>query len=520
MEQPKQIKPRLTVIIVIDQFANHYIEKLRPNFKYALKDLLENGIVYANANHPHGSPSTAAGHIALSTGTLAYKHGISSNKWITSNNKKIKYEIDESKKAKTFDSKTGISPQHIMVEGLSDSFLSADKNNKVFALSYKTRAAVACASKKGKAIWFDKNTGNFTSSKYYFNELPEWVYNFNEDKKPTQTKNYKWKTLYKKNESEYDFKNIHNYNFARYDYSLIGRSIDIDSNAKKPFEFFKKIPDANQHLLDLAEECLNQNLDKKTNQFLLWVSLSGLDPVGHCYGPNSMEVIDLIYHLDKQLQAFMQFVQKKVGDENVLFVLTADHGVCPIPELLQKNGNKKAKRILSDTLTDKMNNLVKNKYGIENLVMFPTGIAFFLDEEKLNLKGDVIKKQILNDLTNLLKKEPGIKNAWITQDLKKQNFKFDQPENFYKMQIYPQRTGQIIFQPEKYCFVSKKSSGTVHKTCHEYDTHVPLILYQKGKFEKKIINDKVWMPQLAPTIAKIIGVPKPKASEFKVLPGI
>lgn len=481
---------------------------------------MENGIVYTNANHPHGAPSTAAGHIALNTGTLAYKHGISSNKWLTANNKKIKYEIDESKNARTFDSKTGISPHHIMVEGLTDSFLAADKNNKAFALSYKTRAAVACASKKGKALWFDKNTGNFTSSRYYFDQLPKWVCDFNKEKNPTQTKNYKWKTLYKKNESEYDFKNIHNYNFARYDSSLIGKPISIDSTDKKPFEFFKKIPDANQHLLNLAKECLNKNLNKNTNQFLLWVSLSGLDPVGHCYGPNSLEVIDLIYHLDKQLQDFMQFLQQKVGEENVLFVLTADHGICQIPELLKKNGNKSAKRILSEPLTNKMNNFIKNKYGIENLVMFPTGIAFFLDKEKLSSRGDAVKKQILYDLTNLLKKEPGIKNAWITQDLEKQNFRFDQLENFYKMQIYPQRTGQIVFQPEKYCFVTKKPSGTVHKTCHEYNTHVPLILYQKGNFEKKIINDKVWMPQLAPTIAKIIGVQKPNASEFEVLPGI
>ena len=515
-------KPKITVVIVIDQFANHYIDKLRAHFKYAFKDLLENGIVYSNAHHPHGSPSTATGHIALNTGTLANQHGISSNKWLDSNNKKIKYEVDTAESSKTFFDPTnsGISPQNIMVEGLTDSFLAADKNNKAFALSYKTRAAVACASKKGKAFWFEKNSGNFTSSKYYFDQLPEWVCKFNQEKNPAKTKDYLWKTLYSENGPEYKFKNIHDYSFARYNSSLVGKPIAVDLSAQKPFEFFKKTPAANQHLIDLAKACLNQNLDKNTNQFLLWLSLSSLDPIGHCYGPNSLEVIDLIYHLDKQIQDFMQFVTQKVGAENVLFVLTADHGICQIPELLKKDGNKKAKRILSEPLTEKMNNLIKNKYSIENIVKFPSGIAFFLDKEKLNSNGKEIKKQILNDLTSLLKKEPGIKNAWITKEFQKQNFTFDQPENFYKMQIYPKRTGQIIFQPEKYCFVTKKPQGTVHKTCHEYNTHVPLFLYQKNNLENKIISDKVWMPQLAPTIAKIIGVSKPSASDFAGLPGI
>jgi predicted AlkP superfamily pyrophosphatase or phosphodiesterase len=513
--------PKLTVVIVIDQFANHYINKLKPHFNYAFKNLLENGIVYKNAQHPHGAPSTATGHLALNTGTLACKHGISSNKWLGHNNKKIKYEIDESENAKTFfDNKTGISPQHIMAEGLTDSFLAANKKNRAFALSYKTRAAVACASKRGKAIWFDKNTGNFTSSRYYFDQIPEWVSKFNQEKNPAKTKNFLWETLYKKDGPEYNFNDIDNYDFTRYNFSLINKPMSIDLRAKNPFEFFKKTPGANQHLIDLAKACLNQNLDKKTNQFLLWLSLSSLDPIGHCYGPDSLEVIDLIYHLDEQIQDFINFVQNKVGAENVLFVLTADHGVCHTPELLQKNGNHKATRILAETLTSKMNNFIKDKYRIENLVLFPTGISFFLDKEKLNLKDENTQKQILTDLIEFLKKEPGIKNAWLTQDLQKLSFKFDQPENFYKMQIYPSRTGPIVFQPKKYCFVSKKTKGTVHKTCHEYDTHVPLILYQKNKFEKKIIDTKVWMPQLAPTIAKIIGVPKPKSSEFEVLPGI
>ena len=64
--------PRLTIIIVVDQFSYNYIfNKLNQHFKFGLRYLLDEGVNYTNAYMPHGRPSTATGHAGLNTGTYA-----------------------------------------------------------------------------------------------------------------------------------------------------------------------------------------------------------------------------------------------------------------------------------------------------------------------------------------------------------------------------------------------------------------------------------------------------------------
>ncbi|MBP1653764.1 MAG: type phosphodiesterase/nucleotide pyrophosphatase, partial [Bacteroidetes bacterium] len=72
---------------------------------------------------------------------------------------------------------------------------------------------------------------------------------------------------------------------------------------------------------------------------LLCVSLSSNDYVGHSYGPHSHEVMDMTLHTDRQLAGFFTYLGETLGLDNCLIILTSDHGVGPVPELLRaKNG--------------------------------------------------------------------------------------------------------------------------------------------------------------------------------------
>ena len=96
--------PRLTVIFVIDQFAHHYIERIKPYLKGGIAFLLDNGIVYQNAYFPHAMPSTATGHAALNTGCFAKDHGLIGNKWFGPQGEKIYCDDDSVKNAAVFGS--------------------------------------------------------------------------------------------------------------------------------------------------------------------------------------------------------------------------------------------------------------------------------------------------------------------------------------------------------------------------------------------------------------------------------
>ena len=529
--------PKITVVMVVDQLAEHYMNKLGKNFNYAFKMLREKGINYTNAYHPHGTPTTATGHNALNTGTLAYKHGIVLNGWEKINGEKVRYDQDNNFDSLAFSlngvQKYGNNAKKIMVTGLTDQFVKKSKNNKSFSLSHKSRAAIGMSGKGGQPIWFDENSGIFTSSKAFFKKMPKWLLDFNKKnnvKKMIQGR--EWKLFYPANSKYYKLKDINfhkntNNEYARYDESLILNDViytttqhinkkTIGTAKNYKYDGFLKSPFANDLLLDLAEDCVENNLKDKDNM-LLWVSLSPLDKLGHVYGPQSIEVIDMIYHLDKQINDFYNYLKEKVGEENLLFVLTSDHGVAPLVELMREKGID-ACRILPNKLINKMNRYIENKYKIQNLVKEFRTSQFYLDRKKLNSLSADTRQKIMNELKNIILNKKGVHKVWTYDELSKSKPKFDSFKSFYKKQLYPGRSGDLICMPKKYSIFTTYIHGTGHRSAYDYNTRVPLFIYQKGKLENKTINKKVWIPQLPVTIAKILGVKKPAASEFKPLP--
>ncbi len=538
-------KPRMAIIMIVDQMAYHYLPKLSGFMHGGIRFLLDNGIVYTHAYHPHGLPTTATGHTAFNTGAFAKDHGIIDNAWFDETGNLIQSDDDFSKDAAVF-APSGTynfskSPRNIMIDGISDQLIlnsSIGARNKVVALSLKSRAAIGLAGKLGKAIWFDSTAGRFTSSKAYFKRLPRWLTAFN---KNLNLKNYfplEWHLLYPADGSEYQFNNIHNYDYAQAP-SLIGRKVRLRITAQDQEQLYgdepalpqvysdnsnyvpiEKNPLGNQILFDLAQDYIDHYMAQaKRNDFLLlWISLSSLDLVGHAYGPASMEITDMLYHLDVQMGQFMETVTKKVGPD-VLFMLSADHGIAPLPELVDKKGIP-AHRIYAQDFIHAMNKNLTHALGISNLVRAFQPNQFYLDQEQLNALTPEVKKRAFSILKQFLMQQPGIKEVWDYDELSSATFKPDQLENFSKNQLYPGRSGQIIFQTQPYYMATPYKKGVSHITPYELDTHVPLMIYQHGRFENKTITQKVWTLQVASTLAYLFNIPKPSACTLGPLPGI
>jgi hypothetical protein len=412
-----------------------------------------------------------------------------------------------------------------MVENITDQFVLQSKPDNpylAFALSIKSRAAILCASKLGKAIWFDKQTGRFTSSKAYFKHLPHWLTTFNAEHNISALNPICWNLALDKKTGAYAFQNIENYTFAS-EPSMINKTFFLpEKNIENdPYVHFYTNPISNQYLLDLAQTCIQECLTPKTHM-LLWISLSSLDLIGHRFGPDSLEAIDTIYHIDQQLQHFMQYVHKKVGKKNTLWVLTADHGVLPMQGILQLEGISTAHKLSPETLISDMNAHIEHTHGFKNMVTHFQMPQFYLNSQitqEMNLQElDAIGMSLKKFLLNV----PGIKNAWTDQDLNV--FSFDptkqELETYFKNQRYPGRSGNVFVQLQPYTLLSKYSKGTTHESPYTYDTHVPLVIYQPGSQKHSSVIQKVYLTQLANTLAQILGTRKPPASTAQVLPGI
>jgi predicted AlkP superfamily pyrophosphatase or phosphodiesterase len=519
--------PTVTIVIVGDQFANNYLPKLKPHLQYAFKHLLKNGVVYTDAHHPHGVPETTPGHHAISTGTLPKYHGAIFNSWVDDKYKEVRYETDRSGNAAVLNEVSGadgISAHHTKVDGLSDQFMKmADKSSEyaAYAFSLKKHPVVSCANRLGKAFWFDASLPGFTSSKAFFEKLPDWTVRFNKKNAARLKKPFKWHTAYPLESAAYQFPGAREYKYAGASCSMIlGKSKDF-AEAKLPWQdLLLRSPAGADALFSFTKKAIKNLVKQGKTKLLLWVSLSNLDFCGHIYGPDSLECIDIVYHLDKQISDFMSYTDKLFGKKNVLYVFTADHGICPIPEITAQKGYNLARRIDAPTLIKEMNSMVAEKYKLIDFVKVYEPTFFVLDKKALLALSAEKRFHVLHDLKTYLLKQPGIKKVWTRDELAQLSFEASELEQFYKNHLYKDRNGDLIVMTEPYCLLTNYPKGTSHSSPYGYDTHVPLILYQAGSIQKKVIVEKVWLPQLPVTIASILHMGKPSAATYPVLPNI
>lgn len=526
--------PRLTVILVIDQGAYRHFSSRTEFYQAGIKKLFSDGIVYTNAHMPHALPTTGVGHTALNTGTFANYHGICSNRWRLANGQTVGCDVDPSAMAAVINPREndkvysfGRSAVNMMVDGLSDQFVlssSAARKRHAYAISGKSRSAIATAGHAAHALWFDHHAGLFTSSKAYMQQLPQWLIDFNAMHNQLP-ESISWQSRYAPNDPAYAMADKKSYQFSNVSDQLVNHQIPtklIDKKGRPSYDSFLATPAGVQLILDCALQCVRSHLTADNrDEMLLWVCLSSLDPLGHGYGPDSLEVIDMLYHIDHQIGNFINALTAIVDENKILLALTADHGVSPIPELIAQKGFSAARRLSSKQLIAKSNNHIKAHYAIQSLITGYEPPYLYLNKKALASIAHPQQQEIIASLINFIEHQfPGIKKVWTVPQLQKAVFEPYSFEDFFQKQLYPGRIGDMVIQTFPYTLLTDRPTGTAHQTPYDYDTHVPLIIYQKGSLEKKVIQSKVFTTQFAPTIARILGIACPSASISPLLPGI
>lgn len=522
IQNAQEKQPSCVCVLIVDQLRQDTLELLKPFFTGGLKTLLERGIVYSNAYVPHGMPSTAPGHTALATGTWAKNHGIIANNWYTKNGTGVKCDDDHRAKSAVFSPKNtysyGKSAHQLLVDTISDQLLLNKANAQVYALSLKSRSAIFPAGATGKAIWFDREAGQFTSSKAYYDKLPTWLTAFNAKYKKIPSQLPFWNLTFVRNHPAYKLAEHMNYEFAARP-SLIRTKLGDQHRREKDekYELFLRTPQAHHLILNCAQHLLGQQwLNTNKPPLLLWLGLTSFDKIGHLYGPRSLEYIDMLFKLDKQLEQFFNWIAARTNSNEVMFVLTADHGGAEIPENLQQQGIS-AYRIHSKKLVEKINTQIQARYKLDCIAKKIRMFSLYLNEQILQQLDTKIKEAVLQDIKEIIRQEPGIKNVYTYQELEQKSFNKNDRDYWYQQQLHPQRTGQIIIQVLPHTYVSPHPKGTGHRTPYNYDTHIPLIFYHPGTTQGSVFEQKVYTPQLAATLAKVFGVPKPSAASFQAL---
>lgn len=506
-------RPKLIVGIVVDQMRWDFLYRYYDRYsKGGFKRLMNDGFNCENTFIPYTPTVTAAGHTCIYTGSVPAIHGVVGNGWYDYTEKRDVY-CSEDKSVQTVGANNDngkMSPKNMLTTTICDELkLATNFRSKVIGVAIKDRGAILPAGHSADAAyWYDSKTGSFISSTYYFNELPKWTQDFNASNKTNSYYEKNWNTLYPINtylQSDVDTNNYESTvlgdNQKGFPYDL-KRFID-----KKDFGKIRSTPYGNSLTFDFAKAALiNEQLGKDSITDFLAVSFSSTDYIGHAFGPNSVEIEDTYLRLDKDLEAFLIFLDNQVGKNNYTLFLSADHGVAHVPGFLAKHKIPNGGVVGSES-EKKLNAYLKEKFSVDSLCLGSGNYQFYLNhnliEEKKLDYDDILKHTI-----SFLQKINGVDRALEYADLQEAMLPKALKEQFING-YYPSRCGDVlvILKPG-YIDDEYDNKGTTHGIWNPYDAHIPLLFFGNGIAKGKEYN-KTYMSDIAPTLASLLHIQMP-----------
>ncbi len=531
-------KPKLIVVVIIDQFRGDYLNRDRAEFKgNGFNLFLNHGAWFTDCYFDYANTKTAPGHATIGTGAYTDGHGIDANEWwdaSRSDDVKVSSVQDERYKlvglpvsslpsnqpgAPAFAPKWGIgaSPLNLHASTFGDELrLATEGRSRVYGVSLKDRAAILPVGQSANgAFWIDPISGQFVTSTYYMDHLPAWATAFNKSDRIEQAKK-------EANATGSDLF-----------YDLVGMT-----------------PAANSYELDFAKALIQgEQLGQHGVTDLLIVSLSANDIEGHQFGPDSDQEHAMILSLDKDLNGFFTWLDQNIGLKNVWLALTADHGIAPVSSEAAKLGIDAA-QVNLETLYEDLETALNARFSpgqyVEYLMPKPEMPYLVLDKrafEKVHVDEMMAEKAVAELLPAAVAKQDSnplprltFANPAPIEPSEKRLPPSPQVVHVYthlqlaNNQLPPSEWGRELAHSYTYhgnWYVMlvlggyqmedvRSWGGTTHFSPWNYDRHVPLAFYGEP-FKSGEYHERVEPVDLAVTFASLAGVNRPSAAVGHVL---
>ena len=493
---------KLVLVLAIDQFQMDYLDRFAPVLKGGLARLKEQGVLFVDAHQDHAVTNTGPGHASISTGAYPSRSGIITNQWFDKQRRLPMYCVADANFPLIGPRRPGgRSPNNLLVTALSDWMKGQWPGSKVFAASYKDRAAILLGGHGAdSAYWY--SGGNFVTSTYYQTVYPEWVTDFNARNLPERYFGRLWEPL-PVDESVKNSLSIETTESGRveggFPHALGDRSFRPGPSFYSSFAYS---PMLDGYLAEFAKELILQEaIGQDGSPDYLGLSFSAPDLVGHRHGPNSPELLDTLIRLDGYLADLLDFVDQHIGLDRTLIALSADHGVCPMPEFQQSNGLPGRRADEQDTVCwQNQLSRISARLGVEAAWLLDD---FYLDYELIQQMG-LDPARVEEVAAEVLGECPVIRRIWTRTELLTQS---DDPlHRLFKNSFHPERSPDLMPQLEEYQVTT--SVGTSHGSPYRYDTHVPILFVQPGVAPKRV-EGRVRTIDIAPTLAEILGLEIP-----------
>lgn len=537
-----QAPPRLVVLVSVDQLPRQHLDRFAALFsRRGFGRLSGGGADFRDAHHDHLVTATAPGHAVLLTGAYPVHHGIVGNWWYSPLARQMVTATDDLRFRLLLPpgggappQEPGASPQALRSTTLGDGLrLATGMRARVVSVALKSRSAVLMGgSRPNGAYWFDEDTCTFISSSYYADALPDWVARFNASAPCSAYLGTQWSKL----RQDVDYERYADPDAAPYELDpyglgrtfphpirLAGRSAADPNSGQDGFEVIRCTPFGNDLLLRFALAAIeNEQLGEDEVTDLLAIGFSSPDVIGHAFGPDSQETMDAILRLDASMAELMDSLDRHVGRRQWLLVLTSDHGVAPIPERLERFGVLPARddhyRFSPTRGRLAVEEALRGRFGSGELIAaWHAGTHPFVHvrPDAGSVAGQPIER-ILSVLREEIARLDGVARVYDRREIAALAASRDGFEQRVYRSWHSEEGGDLLVQLEPYWIATDKPLATSHGSPYAYDTHVPLVFYgpgiAPGSYERRVA-----LVDLAPTLARLLGIGAPPSSVGRVL---
>ena len=491
-------------MITVDQLRADYLDRWKGQLVGGLFQLVNEGAVFADGYQDHAVTETAPGHSTVLSGRWPAHTGIIRNS----------QGVQDSTAplvGATSGEVGGASPRRFRGTAFLDWLRAADPGTRALSVSAKDRGAILpFGAARADVYWLSYQTGQFTTSRYYADSLPPWVKAFNARVRPSGP----WPLLladsaYHEDDDEPWENGGRNRTFPH----------AVPACTAVPGPACAATPAFDSTTLELAWTGVEAlRLGRRNGTDLLAVSLSVTDYIGHAFGPDSREIHDQVLRLDRALGWFLKRLLARVGRDNVVVVLTADHGVTSFPERTRAKTGAQAYRVALDTLVTAVNRDLDRLAGAgasRAWLSFETGMLFLQDNGRFAATG-LKTDSILDAVAARIRAVPGVRRVDGLADLARADTASDPVARRWLHQL-PADAGVVLvvtLQPGSVW--ASESPIAMHGQPSEDDSHVPIIFWGRG-VKRGTYRGRVNTVDIAPTLGRLLGVAPLSVIDGRVL---
>jgi hypothetical protein len=517
---------KLVVLVVFDQMRGDYLERWKHLYGAdGFERMKREGAWYSNVRLPYAASSTAPGHASLVTGATPSVHGIVENRWFDRSRGKVVTAVAEEGIVRVPSSETatrqnwpGLSPRKLLAPTVGDTLKEHIRGARCVSLALKDRAAVLLGGQTPHAAFcFDGAVGEFHTSAHYRDGIPGWADEFDRGRIVHRWTGKTWDKIGPA--AAYDALG------ADDQPGEAGRATfphPLAPSGSRYFDSLEASPYGNELLWEFAKAAIaGEKLGRNGAPDLLCLGFSANDIVGHAFGPDSHEVLDITLRSDRLVADMIAHLNATLGPHSWAMVVTADHGVCPLPEVTVKTRPDARRLGLGDLrgLEEHLDKVFGQQDGVPGQWLERDASInacypwLYLNRKHVDAMG-LTANEVEAAAANWLRERPTPFAVFTRTEIERGEYRTADERRLgplVKASFHQDRCGDLCLVHPAYSLVyDPLMPGTEHGTPHDYDRHIPILAYGAGVPKLGERTEPTSSLVVAPLLAKLLGVGPPK----------